>query len=182
MMVMAHREIPDKWDEEADVLVIGAGTAGLRAAVAVRESGADVLALEKMDSCLECAGSICAGQISFAGTEEQKAEGIEDSVDVYTKDVVEGGLNGSDPKIVQAFMDRQLDVYHWLKEQGVKFGYLALMPRNTIKRTLAVDPVEMITAMQRAAEGERGKVPIQYPGKKTHIQSRRGGPGRSNRE
>ena len=38
----------EKWDEETDVLVIGAGGAGLSAAIAAHDAGAKVLVLEKM--------------------------------------------------------------------------------------------------------------------------------------
>jgi fumarate reductase flavoprotein subunit len=151
-------KLVDRWNQEADILVVGGGPGGLRAAVAGLDAGVSVLVLERMDSCLHCAAAISGGTLSFAGTEEQKAEGVEDSVELYTRDVLEVGEYGNDPEIVRAFMDRQLDTYYWLKKQGVKFLKLALLPRNTIKRTLSVDPMEMMAIMQRTAERSGAKI------------------------
>jgi fumarate reductase flavoprotein subunit len=158
MMTADTKRLPEKWTQEADVLVVGAGPAGLRAAAVARDAGAEVLVLEKMDSCLDCALARSGGQLSFAGTEEQKEEGIKDSVDLYAKDVIEGGEYGSDPRIVKAFMDRQLDTYHWLKEQGVRLINLTFLPRNTVKRTLTLDPRELVISMQRTAEGKGARL------------------------
>ena len=41
------RGLPEQWDEEADVVVVGFGGAGAVAAIAARDAGAEVLVLEK---------------------------------------------------------------------------------------------------------------------------------------
>jgi succinate dehydrogenase/fumarate reductase flavoprotein subunit len=43
----AEASIPNKWDYEADVVIIGCGLAGVSAGVAAHDSGAEVLVLEK---------------------------------------------------------------------------------------------------------------------------------------
>lgn len=63
-----------------DVVVLGAGQAGLTAAVAAAQQGARVLVLEK----LAYAGgstSMSSGLTAYAGTDEQRELGIEDSVE-----------------------------------------------------------------------------------------------------
>jgi hypothetical protein len=40
--------IPDRWDRETDVVVLGTGFAGLSAAITVKDAGSRVLILEKM--------------------------------------------------------------------------------------------------------------------------------------
>src|SRR5690606_27397380 len=40
--------LPDNWDEEFDVVVVGSGFAGLAAAHEARKTGASVVVLEKM--------------------------------------------------------------------------------------------------------------------------------------
>jgi len=39
--------VPDKWDEEVDVVVVGFGGAGAAAAIEAHDAGAEVLVLEK---------------------------------------------------------------------------------------------------------------------------------------
>lgn len=72
--------LPDKWDEEADVVVCGYGAAGSAAAIDAHDAGAEVLILEKMP--FE-GGSIrrCGGGILGADTCVQRALGVEDSPD-----------------------------------------------------------------------------------------------------
>src|SRR5262245_65559213 len=69
------------WDDEADVVVVGFGAAGVCAAIEAREAGADVLVLERASGpgglTASAAGHIYMG----GGTRLQKAVGVEDSVE-----------------------------------------------------------------------------------------------------
>ena len=59
------------WDQEADILVVGAGGAGLTAAVVAARGGANVVVLE---AAAMAGGNTVnsSGVIQAAGTEEQK--------------------------------------------------------------------------------------------------------------
>ena len=54
--------MPDKWDEEADVVVVGFGAAGMAASVAAHELGAKVILLEKAPEGKEGGNTRVAGQ------------------------------------------------------------------------------------------------------------------------
>ena len=41
-------KLPTKWDETADVVIVGSGFAGLAAAIEAKKAGASVVVLEKM--------------------------------------------------------------------------------------------------------------------------------------
>ena len=43
---MVDEKAPQKWDEEADVVVVGSGFAGLAAAIEAKEAGCSVIILE----------------------------------------------------------------------------------------------------------------------------------------
>jgi succinate dehydrogenase/fumarate reductase flavoprotein subunit len=47
---MAQAINPQKWDEEADIIIIGSGFAGLAAAIEAKNAGSSVMILEKSGS------------------------------------------------------------------------------------------------------------------------------------
>lgn len=60
---MPHRpSLPDAWDHEADVVVVGFGAAGMAASVTAHEHGADVIILEKAPEGQEGGNTRVAGQ------------------------------------------------------------------------------------------------------------------------
>lgn len=123
--------MPKKWDHETDVLIIGAGTAGLAAAIEARKAGARTTVLEQMPSC---AGSlsVCAGNINFAGSEFQQSQGVQDSPDEYYKDGL-SSCKGA-PALWRKFVDNHLDTYKMLIELGCKPIALWMLPGHSKKR------------------------------------------------
>lgn len=106
---------------DADVVVVGAGIAGLSAAVTASEEGAKVVLLEKMGS-VGGASIVCGGEILASGTEMQKSQGIEDSSEAlnqYWFEVGEGKIN---EEIVGYIADNSSNTVNWLKDRGVTFG------------------------------------------------------------
>ena len=69
-----------------DLIIVGAGTAGIPCAVAAAENGAKVLLLDKAD---DIGGSLhtSGGHMSAAGTRRQKEKGIVDSVESHRADI-----------------------------------------------------------------------------------------------
>lgn len=97
--------VPDKWDRETDVVVVGYGGAGAAAAIAAREAGAEVIVLEKR----EVPGgstAICGGIIYAANTSVQKENGIEDSADKMYQHYINAGKGFNDPELVRIAADQ----------------------------------------------------------------------------
>src|SRR5690606_42002730 len=68
----------EKWDDSADVVVIGYGIAGACAALEARRAGADVLVIERASGG-GGASALSAGIFYFGGgTDVQRAAGFED--------------------------------------------------------------------------------------------------------
>ena len=65
--------LPDNWDAEADIVVVGFGGAGVAAAVTAFELGAEVLILEKAPQGEEGGNTKVAGQGYLNTSEEEKA-------------------------------------------------------------------------------------------------------------
>lgn len=105
---------------QADVVVIGAGGAGLAAALAAAEKGADVIVLEKMSivggNTLRSGGAYNAVDLKL-----QKAEGIEDSIEKHYQQTLQGGDNLGDPKLVRVLVEGAPKGLEWLKDHGMKF-------------------------------------------------------------
>jgi fumarate reductase flavoprotein subunit len=74
------------WDDAADVVVAGAGGAGLMAALTAAESGASVLVLEKAEH-IGGKTVITIGSFTASETALQRAAGIDDSHDAHLADM-----------------------------------------------------------------------------------------------
>ena len=64
---------------------------------------------------------LCGGALTFAGTDMQADKNVQDSNELLKKDLFKVGENVNDPVQVQAYLDNQLETYHWLKKIGVTF-------------------------------------------------------------
>jgi fumarate reductase flavoprotein subunit len=97
------------------VLVAGGGACGAVAALAARESGLDVLLLERdarpFGTTGMSQGNICAG-----GTRAQEAAGVIDSPDLLFLDIVAKTKGQTDPVIARAIADNAAPVLDWLIE------------------------------------------------------------------
>lgn len=124
--------VPKEWELESDVLVIGAGTAGLAAAIEAADAGAEVAVLEQMP---KPGGSlsVCAGNINFAGSDYQRERGIEDSPDRYYEDGLEGCRG--EPAMWRAFVDNHLDTYEMITGLGYEPMDIWLLPGHTVQRS-----------------------------------------------
>jgi len=66
------------WDAQVPLLIIGAGAAGLCAALAAKEAGVHAIVIER-DAVPSGSTALSAGLIPAAGTRFQRAKGIADS-------------------------------------------------------------------------------------------------------
>ena len=123
-------KIPAGWDLEADVVVIGAGAAGLPAAIKAADGGATVIVVE---TNYDIGGHaiISGGNVPLGGgTSAQKKYSIKDSPDTVFSDLTDWTIvqpNGwpdyryNDRAVMRAFADHCASTYEFLVENGVKF-------------------------------------------------------------
>lgn len=105
---------------DADVVVVGAGIAGLSAAVAASEEGSKVVLIEKMAS-VGGASIVCGGEILAAGTEMQKSQGIEDSTEALKNYWLEIGNGHVNEEIISFIAESSGNTVDWLKDKGALF-------------------------------------------------------------
>jgi len=132
-------EIPDR----VGVLVIGGGLAGCSSLLAAAEAGQYAFLVESEDNI---GGSTVksAGLYAFAGTAEQEAAGIDDSVELLKQDLVAVGRGLSDPAMIDLYCDHQYDTYTWLKERDIVFGELHAASAQSVPRSHPTDSTGML--------------------------------------
>ena len=101
-----------------DLIVVGAGTAGLPAAIFASRRGAKVLLL---DAANDIGGTLhlANGQVAAAGTRTQAAKGIKDSPDAHYADVMRLAHDLADPNIVRRTVDEAPATINWLLDAGL---------------------------------------------------------------
>lgn len=101
------------WDLEVDVLVVGAGGAGLAAAIAAAEEGATVAVAEKSE---RPGGNttLSTGSVPGAGTRFQKAAGIDDSPQRFYDDLMRRTENTAPAHLVRALAEESAPLVEWL--------------------------------------------------------------------
>lgn len=107
--------------ESTDLLIIGAGGAGMSAAIEAHNQGAKVILLEKMPF----AGGNTAraeGGLNAAGTPYQQAKGIKDSPELFYQDTMKGGRNINNPELVRTLSERAKDSIQFLKDNGAELA------------------------------------------------------------
>lgn len=105
---------------ETEVVVIGAGGAGLAAAVSAHENGAKVLVLEKMP---RAGGDTIISGASYNAVDpvRQPAQGIEDSIDKHFQQTYEGGDKLGDPALIRVLVENAYPTIEWLEGMGMQF-------------------------------------------------------------
>src|SRR5437870_1789362 len=113
-----------KWDLSADVVIIGAGVAGLAAAVTARDHGVSVISVDENHD-IGGRGILSGGRVHLGGGHAlQQKFGIKDSADSVFTDWVRfdtGSSRYSDRDMVRVFADENVATYDFLIANGVTF-------------------------------------------------------------
>jgi len=136
---------------DADVLIVGGGLAGLCAAFEAARAGAQVVLLEKTSAC-GGSSALSGGFYAFAGTDLQRAAGIEDSDLLLFDDLRSVGELENDETVVRAYVDEQLAAYEWLRSQGVRFSPVVdASSGQSVPRSHGTDAAETLKLLAAGA-------------------------------
>lgn len=130
---MSPVNVPEKWDHETDVLIIGGGTAGLPAGITAVAEGCKATVLETQP---KAGGSFAmvAGAFTVAGCQEQKDVGIDDNPDLLYQDFIE--ICDAVPDVARAYADNHHEAYRMLIDEGIKFPGIVPHPLHNRQRCL----------------------------------------------
>lgn len=153
--------------EEYDVIVLGAGPAGLVTAISAKEHGAKkVVVFEKKDrpdgNAIFALGSVCGW-----GSRHQKEQGIKDNADDFYAMMMDISKQMGDKALNRTYTDNISAGIDWLeKDIGVKFGKIRQMPYPRLGRTCRVEGEGLTGGAQLVkkllAAAEKAGVEIKY--------------------
>lgn len=116
--------VPSEFRKETrtvDLVVVGAGSAGMIAAVAAREAGLSVLVLEKMDFPGGASG-VCTGAFLVPGSHVQRELGmLDDTPEKFEHDLLAWGGKSADPVTAKLYARNAGIAVDWLVAHGVRF-------------------------------------------------------------
>ncbi|MCH1942254.1 FAD-dependent oxidoreductase [Holdemania massiliensis] len=107
----------------ADVVIIGAGAAGLSAALRLNELGQEsILVLEKM-AYTGGASATCGGGFLASGSKYQAEAGIEDSPELMVEELLKKGHNLNDIELTRLHAENSAAAIDWLIDDiGAQFN------------------------------------------------------------
>ncbi|WP_418792375.1 FAD-dependent oxidoreductase [Phosphitispora sp. TUW77] len=118
---MKNINVTGKWDIEADVVIVGAGGAGMSAAIEAAKAGDKVVVLE----IAQTAGgstTLCGGAVYLGGgTALQKACGFEDTVENMQKYLSAAMGASANQEKIKLICEKSVETYDWLVSIGVPF-------------------------------------------------------------
>jgi urocanate reductase len=157
----AQGAAPLRWDRTADVVVIGAGVAGLPAAITARDLGASVIVVDE-NYDIGGRGILSGGRVHLGGGHalQQKA-GIKDSPDQVFADWTRhdtADARFSDRDLVRVFADENVPTFNFLVENGVKFIDRPIGPEraSTVPRTFLTEEWPIASELIAPGRGRNG--------------------------
>ena len=170
----------EKFEARVPFLIIGAGAAGLCAALAAKEASVEAVVIER-DAVPAGSTALSAGLIPAAATRFQRAKGISDSAQTLAADIQRKAHGEADGAVVEAVAENSAPLIEWLSDRyDFPFdvvdnfnypGHAALRMHGLPSRTglelidrlrSAVETNDIVIATERAAErlivGAGGKI------------------------
>ena len=162
----------DTNSKSADIVVIGAGGAGMSAAIQAVQNGAtNVVIVEKTGmaggNTTRSTGGLNASETTF-----QDRDGIEDSNQLFIDDTMKGGKNINDPELVKYMAENSAEALYWVNDMGADLTVVGLFGGASVKRihrpsdTSAVGPVLVKTLLSVV---EKNNIPVLYNTKAEEI-------------
>ena len=162
----------DTNSKSADIVVIGAGGAGMSAAIQAVQNGAtNVVIVEKTGmaggNTTRSTGGLNASETTF-----QERDKIEDSNQLFIDDTMKGGKNINDPELVKYMAENSAEALYWVNDMGADRTVVGLFGGASVKRihrpsdTSAVGHVLVKTLLSVV---EKNNIPVLYNTKAEEI-------------
>ena len=145
-------------DTSCDIVVVGAGGAGLSAAVQAASMGANVIVLEKQ-GIIGGNTNYATGGLNAAETSVQLKLGIIDSKKSHFDDTMSGGHFLNDSSLVATLVNKAAEAVDWLISLGADMSNVGQLAGSSQKRThrpdggAAIGP-HLMSVLNKAIQAE----------------------------
>jgi flavocytochrome c len=131
--ILAAGPLDARQARDADVIVVGAGIAGLSSALEAARGGATVLVVD-MWSIFGGHAVLSHGGLCIVGTPTQEAQGVVDSPELAARDFLEWGEDADEAWVRYYAARSREEIYDWLTAMGVRFSGALRIPGNSVAR------------------------------------------------
>lgn len=120
--------------ESYDIIIVGAGGAGMTAALEAKAKGLNPVIFEKMPVAGGNTTKASSG-MNASETKFQKEQGIEDNNDLFYEETLKGGHDTNDKEMLRFFVDNSASAIEWLDTIGIRLNNLTITGGMNEKRT-----------------------------------------------
>ncbi len=117
-----------------DIIIVGAGGAGMTAALEAQAKGLNPVIFEKMPVAGGNTTKASSG-MNASETKFQKEQGIEDNNDLFYEETLKGGHGTNDKEMLRFFVDNSASAIEWLDTIGIRLNNLTITGGMNEKRT-----------------------------------------------
>ncbi|ASA21215.1 flavocytochrome c [Paenibacillus donghaensis] len=124
----------DQLKDKYDIIIVGAGGAGMTAALEAKANGMNPVILEKMPVAGGNTTKSSSG-MNASETKFQKEQGIEDSNNLFYEESLKGGHDTNDKEMLRFFVDHSASAIDWLDTIGIRLNNITITGGMNEKRT-----------------------------------------------
>lgn len=124
----------DQLKDNYDIVIVGAGGAGMSAALEAKAKGLNPVILEKMPVAGGNTSKSSSG-MNASQTKFQKEQSIEDSNDKFYEETLKGGHDTNDKEMLRFFVDNSASAIDWLDSIGIRLNNITITGGMNEKRT-----------------------------------------------
>ncbi|MDF9844256.1 MULTISPECIES: flavocytochrome c [unclassified Paenibacillus] len=124
----------DQLKESYDIIIVGAGGAGMTAALEAKAKGLSPVIFEKMPVAGGNTTKSSSG-MNASETKFQKEQGIEDSNDLFYEETLKGGHDTNNTEMLRFFVDNSAAAIDWLDSIGIRLNNITITGGMNEKRT-----------------------------------------------
>ncbi|WP_042202024.1 flavocytochrome c [Paenibacillus camerounensis] len=124
----------DQLKDSYDIIIVGAGGAGMTAALEAKAKGLSPVIFEKMPVAGGNTTKSSSG-MNASETKFQKEQGIEDKNDLFYEQTLKGGHDTNNTEMLRFFVDNSAAAVDWLDSIGIRLNNITITGGMNEKRT-----------------------------------------------